>query len=82
MLEGASLTDGKTPDGENGIVVDEVTARSPAAALGLEKGDVIIGVSRSRVNNTRELREQLGKSTGIIALQVQRGNRILYVLIR
>ncbi|MDF3123625.1 Do family serine endopeptidase [Rheinheimera sp. 1928-s] len=82
MLEGASLTDGKTPDGENGIVVDEVAARSPAAALGLEKGDVIIGVSRSRVTSTKELRELLNKSSGIIALQVQRGNRILYVLIR
>lgn len=82
MLAGASLTDGKTPDGENGVVVDEVAARSPAEALGLEKGDVIVGVSRSRVSTTKELREILGKSSGIIALQVQRGNRILYVLIR
>lgn len=82
MLEGASLSDGKTPDGENGVVIDDVAARSPAAALGLEKGDVIVGVSRSRVTTTKELRDILGKSSGVIALQVQRGNRILYVLIR
>ncbi len=56
MLEGVTLSDGKTPDGEKGIVIDEVAARSPAAALGLEKGDVIVGVSRSRVTTTKELR--------------------------
>lgn len=82
MLEGTSLSDGKTPDGEKGIVIDDVAARSPAAALGLEKGDVIVGVSRSRVTTTKELRDILAKSSGVIALQVQRGDRILYVLIR
>ncbi len=82
MLTGASLTDGKTPDGEDGIVINGVEQGSPAAALGLEKGDVIVGVSRSRVTTTKELREVLSKSSGVIALQVQRGNRILYVLIR
>lgn len=82
MLEGASLSDGKTPDGEAGVVISEVAARSPAEALGLEKGDVIVGVSRSRVTTTKELRDILTKSSGVIALQVQRGNRILYVLIR
>jgi Do/DeqQ family serine protease len=82
MLDGASLADGKTPNGENGIVISEVAERSPAAALGLEKGDVIVGVSRSRVTTTKELRDILAKSSGVIALQVQRGDRILYVLIR
>lgn len=82
MLEGASLSDGKTPDGEAGVVINDVAGRSPAAALGLEKGDVIVGVSRSRVTTTKELRDILSKSSGVIALQVQRGERILYVLIR
>lgn len=82
MLEGANLSNGKTPEGEDGVVLTEIAPRSPAAALGLEKGDVIVGVSRSRVTNTKELREVLSKSSGVIALQVQRGNRILYVLIR
>ena len=82
MLDGASLADGKTPNGENGIVINAVAERSPAAALGLEKGDVIVGVSRSRVTTTKELRDILTKSSGVIALQVQRGDRILYVLIR
>ncbi|KKL01927.1 Do family serine endopeptidase [Rheinheimera mesophila] len=82
MLEGASLSDGKTPDGEAGVVINDVAGRSPAAALGLEKGDVIVGVSRSRVTTTKELRDILSKSSGVIALQIQRGERILYVLIR
>jgi hypothetical protein len=34
------------------------------------------------VTTTKELREILSKSSGVIALQVQRGERILYVLIR
>lgn len=77
LFEGATLK-----DVENGVQVEEVAARSPAAMIGLEKGDFIIGVSRMKVRNTKELSELLGKANGTAALQVQRGNRVLYILIR
>jgi len=77
MLEGAVLKDSDT-----GVLVDDVANRSPAAMIGLTKGDVIVGVSRVQVKNTKELREILSKASGTTALQILRGNRVLYILIR
>lgn len=77
MLEGATLK-----DGDDSVLVEDVANRSPAAMIGLEKGDQIIGVSRVKVANTKQLKELLSKASGTTALQIQRGNRILYILIR
>ena len=82
MLAGASFSNGKTQDGTAGVMLTEVAERSPAAQLGLQKGDVIIGVARTKVNSVAELRDILSKAKGVIALQVQRENSVYYVLIR
>lgn len=82
MLAGASFSNGQTQDGTAGVMLTEVAERSPAAQLGLQKGDVIIGVARTKVNNVAELRDILSKAKGVIALQVQRENAVYYVLIR
>jgi Do/DeqQ family serine protease len=82
MLAGANFSNGKTQDGTPGVMLTEVAERSPAAQLGLQKGDVIIGVARTKVDNVAELRDILSKAKGVIALQVQRENSVYYVLIR
>ncbi|MFN6971581.1 MAG: PDZ domain-containing protein, partial [Rheinheimera sp.] len=82
MLAGASFNNGKTQDGVAGVMITEVAERSPAAQLGLQRGDVIIGVARTKVNSVAELRDILSKAKGVIALQVQRENSVYYVLIR
>ncbi len=82
MLVGASFSNGKTIDGNEGVVVSQVENGSIAARLGLEQGDVIIGVGRVRVTNISELREILTRAKGVIALQIQREDMVLYKLIQ
>lgn len=82
-FEGAKLKNGKTQAGSAGVVVKSVEVRSPAAAIGLEESDVIIGVNRQRVENIAVLRDKLEQyKDGIIALNVMRGNSQLYLVIR
>ena len=65
-------------DGRNGAVVTEVKANSPAARLGLEKGDTITAIS-GRVTDSRKAfldafrRDFLKRQ---ILLQVLRGGRL------
>ncbi|MGL5948089.1 MAG: Do family serine endopeptidase [Aeromonas sp.] len=79
-LEGAKLSNTQTPT--TGIEVAEIAPRSPAAASGLEKGDLIIGVNRMRTNNLSELSKVLKDKPSVLALNIQRGNSSLYLVIR
>ena len=81
-LKGAKLANGKTQRGEDGIEVTELNERSPAAMLGLEKGDVIVAVNRTRLTSVAALRDMLSEAKGVLALNVVRGNSSLYILIR
>lgn len=81
-LEGATLTNGKTKQGDNGIVVSEIESRSPASRIGLQDGDVIIGINRKKVDNLVQLGTELEDANGVIALNVKRGIASLYLVIR
>jgi serine protease DegQ len=78
-LEGATLTN---QTDNSGVLVSEVARNSPAARLGLQDDDMIIAVNRLRVSNLGELRSALDNSKGVIALNIKRGNTVLYLLIR
>jgi Do/DeqQ family serine protease len=54
-LEGATLANGNTSRGDSGVEITELENRSPAARVGLQEGDVIVGVNRNRINNVTEL---------------------------
>ncbi|GGD50142.1 serine endoprotease DegQ [Lacimicrobium alkaliphilum] len=82
FLEGSTLSDGETKDGITGVTVTEIQPRSPAARLGLQDGDVIVGVNRQRITNVSELRSYLDDNEGVIALNVKRGSSSLYLVIR
>lgn len=77
MLEGAQLS-----NADGGVKVGTVDERSAAAQIGLVEGDVIIGVNRQRISNVADLRKALDNRSGIAALNIQRGNTNLYILIR
>ncbi|ART82866.1 serine endoprotease DegQ [Oceanisphaera profunda] len=81
-LEGATLAKAETKDGVKGVKVTEVAPRSPAAMSGLEKGDVIIGVNRKRIKNIAQLRKIIEAKPDVIALNIQRGNSSLYLVLR
>lgn len=78
MLDGAELSNVES----GGVRVDAVASNSAAAQIGLIPDDVIIGVNRQRVANLAELRTMMENRSGIAALNIQRGNTNLYVLIR
>ncbi|MGS2721362.1 DegQ family serine endoprotease [Paraglaciecola aestuariivivens] len=81
-LEGATLTNGKTQQDDNGVVISELQARSPAARIGLKDGDVIIAVNRKKVDTVMQLRSELEDAKGVIALNIKRGLTSLYLVIR
>lgn len=81
-LEGATLANGNTARGSSGVEITELENRSPAARVGLQEGDVLVGVNRNRINNVTELRAILDDAKGVIALNVERGSSSLYLVIR
>lgn len=77
MLDGAELS-----NTNGGVKIDAVANNSAAAQIGLLADDVIVGVNRQRIANLAELRKALENRSGVAALNIQRGNTNLYVLIR
>ncbi|KMV70317.1 serine endoprotease [bacteria symbiont BFo2 of Frankliniella occidentalis] len=78
-IEGAELSN-SVSDGLKGIHVDAVKAGSTAARIGLRKGDVILGVNQQSIANLGELRKVLDTKPAVLALNIKRGNAILYLL--
>lgn len=81
-LEGATL--GNTEPGADvtGVVITKLEQRSAAAQAGLQKGDVIIGVNRTRIATLQELQAAMKNHSDILALNIRRGNATLYLVLR
>jgi Do/DeqQ family serine protease len=77
-LEGADLTD--SPDG-NGVLVKSLQDGSPAAQAGLRSNDLIVGVGRTPVTNTKAFKEA-AKGASVLVLNVRRGGTVLLIPIR
>lgn len=80
-LEGAKLENRKDAN-ISGVEVSDVASRSPAAAIGLRKGDVIIGVNRMKIDNLSQLAKVMKKRSDVLALNIIRGNSSLYLVLR
>lgn len=81
-LEGATLGNSEPGASVTGVVITQLEQRSAAAQAGLQKGDVIIGVNRTRINNLQELRTAMKNRGEIQALNIRRGNATLYLVLR
>ncbi|AMO50505.1 peptidase Do Serine peptidase. MEROPS family S01B [Kosakonia oryzendophytica] len=78
-IEGAEMSNkGK----DAGVVVNAVKANTPAAQIGLKKGDVIIGANQQPVKNIAELRKILDGKPSVLALNIQRGDTSIYLLMQ
>ncbi|MDR0218380.1 MAG: Do family serine endopeptidase [Enterobacteriaceae bacterium] len=64
-----------------GVKVDAVAKNSPAAMVGLQKDDLIIGANNVRVKNITELQKVLKEKPSVIALNILRGNDNIYLLL-
>lgn len=77
-LQGAQLA---SLENNQGVRITQIDEASPAQRLGLQAGDVIIGVNRQRVTSVSELRRMLDNTQGVLAMHVRRGNSTLYLVL-
>ncbi|EFE97902.1 serine endoprotease DegP [Serratia odorifera] len=80
-IEGAELSNTQAGS-QKGVKVDSVKPGSAAARIGLKKGDVILGVNQQPIQNLGELRKILDSKPPVLALNVQRGDSTLYLLMQ
>lgn len=81
-LEGAKLENTKKGQQPQGVEVAEVAPKSPAAAIGLRKGDIIAGINRLRVNNMSDFSKAIKGRSDVLALNIIRGDSSLYLVLR
>lgn len=81
-LVGAEFSNTSSSDKTKGVRVTNIDEKSLAARYGLLKGDIIIGLNRSPIKNLGELRKALEKKPAVLALEVQRKDAVLYLIIR
>ncbi|WP_075182140.1 serine endoprotease DegP [Pantoea sp. 1.19] len=80
-IEGAELSNTQLK-GQKGVKVDSVKPGTAAARIGLKKDDVILGVNQQPVQNLGELRKILDSKPSVLALNIQRGDNTLYLVMQ
>ncbi|HBO23092.1 MAG TPA: serine endoprotease DegQ [Providencia sp.] len=80
-LLGATISNA-TVSNTKGVQVDSVAPKSPAAAIGLVKGDLIFGVNDSRVETIDQFRKIIDAKPPVLAMKVLRDGETLYLLMR
>ncbi|RPI44261.1 MAG: Do family serine endopeptidase, partial [Betaproteobacteria bacterium] len=65
---------------EGGLIVESVDG--PAAAAGVQQGDVLTAVNGTPVKNVEQVRAAVGKSGKSVALLIQRGASKIFVPVR
>jgi len=79
MLEGAQL---ENYNDNKGVIIGNIADESPANMIGLQSGDIITGVNRTRIKNIAQLRDYLKDKSGVMALNIVRDNHAQYIMIR
>ncbi|MFO1351524.1 MAG: DegQ family serine endoprotease [Gammaproteobacteria bacterium] len=79
QLAGALFKDSE--DGK-GVIVADVQPDSPAAYYGLRPDDLIVAVNRKPVNSVAELKKVLESANRVLALNVQRGDTALFIIVQ
>ena len=84
QLQGAMLRDIEPGSGRSagGVLVAAVERGSPAWRVGLRDGDVIVAVNRNEVGSVAEASRALSQAGPVVALNVRRGNTMLYMVVR
>jgi S1-C subfamily serine protease len=77
-LEGAELVD--APAG-SGVLVRSVQDGSPASQAGIKTNDLIVGVGRTPISNTKSFREA-AKGANVLVLNVRRGTAVFLIPVR
>jgi S1-C subfamily serine protease len=67
------------PETTTGVVVEHVSASSPLADSGLQRGDVVEEVNHTPVKNVSDFQNAMAKDAVHPLLLVNRGGRTLYI---
>ena len=67
---------------KQGVVIQQVDPRGPAATSGLQRGDVILEVNRVTIRNTAQFYQQYSNARGRVLLLVYRRGATMYMLIQ
>ena len=85
-LDGAQLSltelDQRNGNAKKVIVVTKLEPRSAAAAAGLRNGDIILSVNKRPVTTFKDMEQAIASETRGLLLNIQRGNRGLFLLIQ
>ncbi|MFH0257498.1 Do family serine endopeptidase [Vibrio rumoiensis] len=81
-LEGAKFSNTDSSDAIAGVKITGIAKGSPAENYQLQQGDIIIGVNRTRVKNLAQMKKVLDEKTNILALNIQRGDQTLYLVVK
>ena len=73
---------GMDDDTREGVVVLEVEQRTPAARLGIRRGDMVVAVNDEKVKSVAQLDEVLAASGGGWRLSVERGGKLFNLAIQ
>jgi len=78
-IEGAEMSN---KGADKGVVVSSIKPGTQAAQIGLKKGDVIVGANQQPVKNIADLRKLLESKPSVLALNIQRGDSTIYLLMQ
>lgn len=86
LLEGAMLSDIDRSSPQygrvEGVAITSVKKGSPAWRHGLRDGDIVVAVNRDKIRSLADATAALGGAGPVVALNILRGNSMLYVVIR
>lgn len=77
-LSGATLTNMKN---NQGVKIKAVTPGSLAERFGLQAADTIVGINRSSIENLDDLQQMLASTPDLVALNIKRGDKNLYIIL-
>ncbi|RXJ71913.1 serine endoprotease DegQ [Veronia nyctiphanis] len=80
-LQGAEL-ENFSKDGQQGVLVKEVSKDSSAAVNGLKQGDLIVGIGRKVISNLGDLRKELDGKNRPLPLNIIRGSYSMYLMVQ
>ncbi len=78
-IDGAEMSN---KGADKGVVVSSIKPGTQAAQIGLKKGDVIVGANQQPVKNIADLRKLLESKPSVLALNIQRGDSTIYLLMQ
>ena len=73
---------GMDDDTREGVVVLEVKDQTPAARLGVKRGDIVVGVNNEKIQSVDQLISVLAASDGGWRLSVERGGKLFNLTIQ